>query len=55
MIGGRFMLTSFASWTDPSAEDAIPGAIAAEYDFEAEKPIGYQLIDMGAEYARYFG
>ncbi len=53
--GGRFTLAAFASWHDPEAREEISGVIAAEYDFGAEKPIGYELIDMDAVLKEYLG
>ena len=54
ILGGRFMLTSFASWIYSDAQDAVNGTIALEYDLGAEKLGDYELIDMDAVLEKYF-
>ena len=46
-FAGRPMLTVFAGWTDETGR-RVNGTIAAEYDFEAETPLGYETADMDA-------
>ncbi len=52
---GRFTLAAFAEWTDPDTGELIHGTVAVEYDFAAEKPLGYELADMDVMLNKYFG
>lgn len=53
IIGGRFMLAAFAEWRDPDTRELIHGTVGVEYDFENEKPIGWEIIDMDAALDEY--
>ena len=52
---GRFTLCAIAAWTDPETQRTVHGAVIAEYDFDAEKPLSYEMIDMDAALEKYLG
>lgn len=42
---GEMTLGSYATWTDPETGEKICGTINADYDFEKEETVRYELID----------
>lgn len=50
-----FTLAAFAAWTDPETGETVSGTFAVEYDFEEEKPRGFEWIDMDAVLEESFG
>ena len=52
---GSLMLGAFAEWTDADTKKTIRGTITVDYDFDAEKLLGCETIDMDEIVSRYFG
>ena len=42
---GKMTLGSYATWTDPETGENVRGTINAEYDFEREETVRYELLD----------
>lgn len=55
ILGDRFVLAAFASWTDPGTGIKTNGVISAQYDFEAGKSVSFGTIDMDAALEEYLG
>ena len=52
---GKMTLGSYATWTDPDTGRTVRGTINAEYDFDKEETITYELIDTEMMESGLFG
>ena len=46
MSNRKMRLRACATRTDPDTGKTVEGTIGTEYDFDQEKPIGYNLIKL---------